>query len=184
MGKATYIIIKEKRQKSVEIFYRRYGKKLLAYAIKNWNTDEDTAWELIYKTFDAIIEKINRYSFDSEKKFSSFVLSIFLNNLRNHLRNQKKNISFISDSNMDNHANISNAEEDMEDSEQMTDLKNALAELQDWERMLLLLRAQKMPYADIANYVDKPKEQLKVYHARLKQKITVQLNQKKEVYHG
>ena len=183
MGKATYVIIKEKGRKSVEVFYNRYGKSLLAYALKNWKTDEDTAWELIYKTFDSVIENINRYSFESEKKFSSFVLLSFLNNLRNHYRNQKKNVTILSEDNLDSHANYSE-EEETTDSEQMKNLKEALAGLEDWERMLLLLRAQKMPYAEIGKYIDKPIDQMKVYHARLKQKITKQLNQKKEVYHG
>ena len=182
MGKATYVIIKEKGRKSVEVFCKRYGKNLLAYALKNWKTDEDTAWELIYKTLDSVIENIDRYTFESEKKFSSFVLLSFLNNLRNHYRNQKKKVTILSEDNLDNHSGIS--EEETTDSEQMRNLKEALAGMEDWERMLLLLRAQKMPYAEIGKYVDKPIDQLKVYHARLKQKITQQLQQKKEVYHG
>ena len=56
MGKATYVIIKEKGRKSVEVFYNRYGRNLLAYALKNWKTDEDTAWVLIYKTLILLLK--------------------------------------------------------------------------------------------------------------------------------
>jgi len=184
MGKETYIIIKRRKKKSVEVFYRRYGKQLLAYAINNWKTDEDTAWELIYKTFDSIIEKIDRYSFDNEKKFSSFVHLSFLNNLRNHHRQQKSVIQTVGDQNMDTFPEPLRNDEGGEESQQLKELREALSELKDWERMLLLLRAQKMPYSEIAKFVDKPQDQLKVYHARLKQKITFQLKQKKEVHHG
>lgn len=184
MSTETYIIIKRRKEKSVDVFYRRYGKKLLAYAIKNWKTDEDTAWELIYKTFDSIIEKIDRYSFDNEKKFGSFVHLSFLNNLRNYYRQQKSAIQIIDDQDMDDFTAPVEMDEVAEESQLMKELRKALSELKDWERMLLLLRAQKMPYAEIAKYVDKPHNQLKVYHARLKQKITDQIKQKKEVHHG
>ena len=183
MQKETYKIIRNKKRKSVDVFYKRYGKKLLAYALSNWKTDEDTAWEMIYKTFDSIIDNIERYEFESEKKFSSFVQITFLNKLRNHYRDKKKSIQTISGQNLEIHADES-AEIKNEDSSQMKNLKEELAKLQDWERMLLLLRAQQMPYSEIAKYVNKPQDQLKVYYSRLKQKITKSLTQKKEVYHG
>lgn len=184
MGKETYIIIKKKRQKSVDVFYRRYGKRLLSYALKNWKTDEDTAWELIYKTLDTVIDKIDNYAFESEKKFSAFVYLSFLNNLRNHFRNKNNRIQTIHDPNIEALPESIQNDNATEDSDQMKSLKDALSGLKDWERMLLLLRAQKMPYNEIAKYVNKPKDQLKVYHARLKQKITEQIKPKKEVYHG
>ncbi len=183
MQKETYKIISKKKRKAVDIFYERYGQKLLAYAISNWKTDEDTAWELIYKTFDSIIDNIEQYEFESEKKFSSFVLVIFLNKLRNHYRNKKRSIETISGTSLEFHAEPIE-ENQSEDSSQMKDLKIELAKLEDWERMLLLLRAQQMPYSEIANYVNKPQDQLKVYYSRLKQKITKSLTKKEEVSHG
>jgi DNA-directed RNA polymerase specialized sigma24 family protein len=50
-------------------------------------------------------------------------------------------------------------------------LDACLAKLPDWERVLLLLRSQDMPYTEIARYVHKPAEQLKVYHQRAKTKL-------------
>jgi RNA polymerase sigma factor (sigma-70 family) len=182
--KETYIIIGKQNKKGLEIFYKRYGKKLYAYAVKNWNTDEDTAWELIYKTYNKISEKIENCSFESEEKFSSFVMLSFLNNLRNYYRDNQKQIKTVSE----DHININNLYEETEENEnsessQMIALKLELEKLEDWERMLLLLKAQQMPYSEIAKYVDKPENQLKVYYARLKKKITENITKNTEVSH-
>jgi len=184
MQKNTYILIRAKKRKSADVFYNRYGKKLLGYAIKNWQLDEDIAWDLIYKTFYSIIDNIDKYSFDSEAKFGAFVYRSFLNYLRNHHRdNKKKQIPTNSNHDLDT---IPNPEDESEENttEQMQQLKAELAKLEDWQRVLLLLRAQKMPYSEIAKYVNKPQEQLKVYHARLKQKLSSNLLKEKEVQHG
>lgn len=185
MIKETYIILSTQPEKGLEVFYNRYGKKLYAYAVQNWKLDEDNTWDLIYKTFTNISEKIDRYSFVSEEKFGSFVLVTFLNNLRNFYRDAKKNIEVLPEE----HINFQLAYEDDEDflkseSERMRILKEELEKLEDWERMLLLLKAQQMPYSEIARYVDKPENQLKVYYARLKKKIAETIILKTEVHHA
>jgi RNA polymerase sigma factor (sigma-70 family) len=183
MQKDTYTLIKKKKRKSLDVFYERYGKKLLGYANKNWQVDEDTAWDLIYKTFYSIIDNIDKYTFESEQKFSSFVLRTFLNNLRNYYRDKKKELNLSSKENLESFSNT-NSEEESQDTEQMKLLKTELSKLEDWQRMLLLLRAQRMPYSEIAKYIDKPQEQLKVYYSRLKQRISKQLHQEMEVNNG
>jgi len=183
MQKDTYTLIKKKKRESLDVFYERYGKRLLGYAIKNWQVDEDTAWDLIYKTFYSIIDNIDKYTFESEQKFSSFVLRAFLNNLRNFYRNKKKEIDLSSKENLETFSNTTSEEESPE-TEQMKQLKIELSKLEDWQRMLLLLRAQRMPYSEIAKYIDKPQEQLKVYYSRLKQRISKQLHQEMEVNNG
>ncbi len=47
--------------------------------------------------------------------------------------------------------------------------------MQDWERMLLLMRSEGRAYSEIATYIDKPENQLKVCYQRLKELITKQL---------
>jgi DNA-directed RNA polymerase specialized sigma24 family protein len=56
-------------------------------------------------------------------------------------------------------------------------LKNELDKLEEWERILLLMRGQNMPYGEISKYVDKPERQLKVYYARLKKQMTEKINE-------
>ena len=38
----------------------------------------------------------------------------------------------------------------------MTIMETCLGKMRDWERVLLLLRSQNMPYTEIARYVHKP----------------------------
>ncbi len=183
MQKDTYTVIENKKRKSLDVFYLRYGKKLLGYAIKNWQLDEDIAWELIYKTFYSIIDNIDKYNFESEQKFSAFVLRVFLNNLRNYYRDNKKEPNISSQENIETFSNTT-IEEERPETEQIKQLKIELSKLEDWQRMLLLLRAQRMPYSEIAKYIDKPQQQLKVYYSRLKQHISKRLQQETEVNNG
>ena len=184
MSKETYKLLKRKRRKGLELFYERYAKRLFDYARNNWHCDEDTAWDLIYKTFDSIIENIEKYNFESEEKFGSFVLTAFLNRMRNHLRDSKKNIETVSVEENAESSNMPIEEEEKKDSSLMLNLKEKLQKLEDWERTLLLLRAQQMPYSEIARYVDKPEKQLKVYYQRLKNRLEKEINEKKEEHNG
>ena len=182
MSKETYNIIKKSKDKGLETFYVRYGKKLFVYASRNLNLNEDTAWDLIYKTIEKIIEKIDSYTFENEQKFGSFVLLSFLNNFRNFYRDAKKEIQYVSQEEIaDLDFRAEEVENEENDSLKMKILKEELAKLQDWERMLLLLKAQQMPYSEIAKYVDKPEDQLKVYYSRLKKKLMETIVLKKEV---
>lgn len=174
MKKETYNILKSGKRNGAEILYKRYAAKLFSYAVKNQNIDEDIAWDLIYKTFESIEANIGKYNFESEKKFASFLLVSFLNRYKNHLRDKKNKVETVAYEHIENIPTEADVIE-QKDSDKMKALKNELDKLQDWERMLLLLRAQQMPYSEIAKYVKKPEKQLKVYYARLKKKISDKL---------
>jgi hypothetical protein len=49
--------------------------------------------------------------------------------------------------------------------------------MEDWERILLLMRGQNIPYSEISKFVHKPEKQLKVYYARLKKKLLEDMNE-------
>ena len=55
-------------------------------------------------------------------------------------------------------------------------LNEELDKMEDWERMLLLMRSEGRAYSEIAQYIDKPENQLKVYYQRLKEQIQKKLN--------
>ncbi|MEM7035954.1 MAG: sigma-70 family RNA polymerase sigma factor [Bacteroidota bacterium] len=191
----TYTLLREQREKAVEVIYDRYGKKLFSYAVSSWNMDEDTSWELVYETLYKAIAKIDSYEFASEKKFGSFLFTIFCNNLRRHYRDKKKReerLSFSTFNELNFEASKSNPEmaaerkvqekmvkasveayqePDSGNDTMMQIMEDCLAKMQDWERVLLLLRSQDMPYTEIARYVSKPADQLKVYHQRAKKKL-------------
>jgi DNA-directed RNA polymerase specialized sigma24 family protein len=95
-----------------------------------------------------------------------------MNLVRNHFRDKKE----LETESLDNIGDMQYGATDARpDSELLQSLKAELDQLEDWERILLLLRSQDMPYADITKYTGKPAEQLKVYYARLKDKLSKKL---------
>lgn len=193
----TYQLIKEKRQNAVELLYQRYGKKLYSYGISHWKLDEDSSWELVYKTLYKVVETIDRYDFETEAKFGSFLFKIFINYLRNHYRDEKRmkehlDVVNFHESQHDSEERMSIgrevekkvAKKSMEEAEQDEDqgpslpialLRAELEQLEDWQRMLLLMRSQNIAYSEISKHVGKPETQLKVYYQRLKDKLMKKL---------
>jgi RNA polymerase sigma factor (sigma-70 family) len=162
--------------------YNRYGKKLYSYALKTWKVDEDAAWNLIYKTLYKVIETHGNYTFESEDKFASFVFRIFINYLRNHYRDKKQQEDTvpIDLSNSSLHAADPGGMQAVEvaPNEKLAVLNEVLDQLEDWQRMLLLMRSEGMSYAEIAGFIDKPENQLKVYYQRLKEQLTKKLHER------
>jgi len=159
--------------------YSRYGKKLYAYAVKNWNVTEDQAWDLVYKTLYKVIDTYKNYKFENEEKFGSFIFKVFINYLRNHYRDNKKQnerlqVAEISPVELQNRSDSRTNEPgtDVVTDPRLTALTEELEKMEDWQRMLLLMRSEGRPYSEIARYVQKPEEQLKVYYQRLKESIT------------
>ncbi|MES2380152.1 MAG: sigma-70 family RNA polymerase sigma factor [Bacteroidota bacterium] len=174
----TYNLKHLSKQDFIAEIYNRYGKKLYAYAIQTWNLEEDSAWDLIYKTLYKVIDSYNNYTFDTEEKFASFIFKIFINYLRNHYRDNKHLVDFSVTGDIADAELMSNAVEN--DNSNSINLKlnllnEELTKLEDWQRMLLLMRSEGKTYAEIATYMDKPEHQLKVYYQRLKEKISKRL---------
>jgi RNA polymerase sigma factor (sigma-70 family) len=182
----TYELLKKKEKKSIEILYLRYGRKLMYYAKHTWNINEDEATDLIYKTLYKIIESVENYKFTSEEKFGSFVFTVFINYLKNLHRDKKNREKYLeeveiaeADLNVLSTNEVSpDDQEEKFTSQNLQLLNEELDKLQEWERMVLLLRAQDMPYSEIAKFVNKPEDQLKVYYKRLKTKLTERLNER------
>lgn len=183
----TYSLIRKSDASAVTVLYERYGKKLAGYAIRKWNTNEDDAWDLVYKTLYRVMETSKNYTFASEEKFSGFVFTVFVNYLRNLFRDRKNHPEMIRE--MDerfvslststalgmNSVEGDNAEEI---SPAVKLLNEALDELEDWERILLLMRSQDVPYSKIAELTGKEEDNLKVYYGRLKKKLEAALSDK------
>lgn len=179
--KETYKLTGLDRNEFITVVYNRYGKKLYSYAIRTWNVNEDVAWELIYKTLYKVIDSYTNYQFESEEKFASFIFRIFINYLRNHYRDTKgeKVLEFNSMDDIDL-SSKANVEPETGVSKKMQILNEVLDKMEDWERMLLLMRSEGRAYSEIAQYIDKPENQLKVYYQRLKETLTKKLNDRSE----
>ena len=179
-GQETYKLVAQKNKEGIALLYERYGKKLYGYAVRNWKLDEDEAWNLIYKTLYKILDTTAGYKFESESKYSSFFFKVFINNLRQHYRDTKRvkeKLEIVAgDTALHGEAIAEELPED--NSVKMNMLKEELEKLEDWERMLLLMRSQDMPYSEIAKFVNKPEEHLKVYYSRLKTALTKRINEK------
>lgn len=168
--------LQKKDKEAVGILYRKYGKKLYGYAITQWKVNEDVAWDLVYKTLYKVIDSMDNYTFEDENRFTGFVFKIFTNYLRNHLRDTKGKQVLTSEliDNLDVPAGENKIEKN--ESPLMRCLKKVLQALEDWQRVLLLMKAQDYAYKDIAPYVDRPEKQLKVYHLRLRSSVTEKTN--------
>lgn len=167
--------IKKKDADAVAYMYNNYGKKLYGYAISKWNLNEDEAWDIIYKTLYKVVEVIDNYSFENENKFIGFVFKIFINYLRNNYRDKKnKQIDTVELTEKDERRMIDKSTTEYTEvlSDQMKCLQEQLKKLEDWKRIVLLMRAQNYSYEEIAKYAHKPADQLKVYHMRLKKEVT------------
>lgn len=173
--------IKNKNSDSITLLYNHYGKKLYGYGVTKWNLSEDEAWELIYKTLYKVIKVADAYTFENEDKFAGFVFKIFINYLRNHYRDNKDKHPETIELN-ESYSNQFTGKDEKEDSPakvspQMDCLQKVLQSLEDWQRILLLMRAQDYAYEAIATYVNKPGDQLKVYYMRLKKIVTQKTNE-------
>lgn len=170
----TYELIATADASAVQVLYERYGKKLVAYALHTWELNEDEAWDLCYKTLYRILDVAGRYTFASEEKFGAMVFTTFINYVRNHYRdNRLKKQQTVELSETHLAVPVTPSEQDIPES--LHQLQVALDALEDWERILLLLRSQNVPYAEIAKLMHKPEQQLKVYYMRLKKKLHDQL---------
>lgn len=162
--------------------YTGYGKKMYAYARHTWKLDEDTAWTIIYDTLYKVAESAGRYTFESEEKFGSFIFRIFINRMRNHYRDTRKEregmqMTGLDDEPMVIQSQTTETETETGKNPRISVLQRELEKLEDWQRILLLMRSDGRPYAEIATYVLKPEDQLKVYYQRLKKLITEKLNE-------
>lgn len=162
----------------ISVLYERYGIKLYGYAIYKWKVDKDDAWELVYRTLYKVLDSYKNYTFENEAKFASFVFKLFINSLRNHYRDNKNRFDLIpmEGEQMQNQAEVPAS--DRSEHPTMTVLNEELDNLEDWQRILLLLRSDGMSYAEIARFVDKPENQLKVYYQRLKDQISKRIHER------
>jgi RNA polymerase sigma factor (sigma-70 family) len=169
----TYSLLKADREEGIKRVFEVYAKKLLNYSTYKWNTEPDVTWDLIYKTIYKVADTIHKYEFENEQKFASFIFKVFINALRDYVRDTKSAFRGLVEVEL-NDAIINNytgPPKESTPSLELQVLKQELDRLEDWQRILMLLRGQEMAYSEIARYVQKPEGQLKVYYSRLKKQM-------------
>jgi RNA polymerase sigma factor (sigma-70 family) len=169
--------ISNDKDRFVKWLYERYAKKLLAYTLRTYLPNEDDAWSVVYKTLYKIAEVAPQHEFENEFKFNGFLFKTHINYLRNFLRDNKSFEARHRETElMENHA-VEEEEEQAPQSLQLQILQQELEKLEDWQRILLLMRGQDMPYSRIAEFVNKPEQHLKTYYARLKRQLQDAVNE-------
>ena len=171
----TLSILKDK-EKGISWLFENYGKKLVGYGTNVYKIPEDPAWDLAYKSIYRVQEVYSQYTFETEQKFASFIFRVYINYLKNYIRDENtktQNAVFIPlEESKRDFSSAKGSSGSAAKNPMMEKLRSELEKLEDWQRVLLLMRSQGVAYSDIANYVNKPENQLKVYFARLKNALT------------
>lgn len=165
----------------VKELYEKYAKKLRAYTLKNYVISEDDAWTLVYKTIYRMAETYDRYQFENEQKQTSFIFKTHINYLKNYYRDNKSFETNHQEVKLEEDLLVSKEELPAPESRQLLFLQQQLDAMEEWERILLLMRGQGMPYSDIARFVKKPEKQLKVYYSRLKKQLLEVMNKEQHL---
>lgn len=162
-----------------ECLYKAYGVNLVRYAIKSWQQDEDDAWEILYDTLYGFINSYSSQTFDSEKQVGALVWKIFRNKLRDKIRQKKRKGNFSLDGLDPVEAVLlegsAASNESTNENPILPKLDSVLEDLNDWERQLLLCRANDFPYRVIEELTGRKKDFLKVHYQRLKKRISEKL---------
>ncbi len=174
------------KEKRLDLLFKAFGKQLFLYGNKQWNIPKDACWELVYACLYKVEEVLEDVSFESEKKFQSYVFRIFINRMKNYLRDEKTKKRGNTEVEFDEER-IEKPEKKVEEEGKEIQVLNALLdELEDWQRILMLMRAQDYSYAEISKYTNQSEKNLKVYYGRLKKRIAkeMELKLQNEIDHG
>ncbi|HYQ58530.1 MAG TPA: sigma-70 family RNA polymerase sigma factor [Draconibacterium sp.] len=187
--------IKSKEKKALESLYVHYGAKLFSFSQTNWGVSEDDSWDLVYKTLFKVVEVVDRYSFDSEKHFQNWIFKIFKNELYQYYRKTGNQTSFKNFVSLDtikieridfdeelqsllektdflNNVTIeSYLNQEETSSPTIIALEEALDEITDFEKHLLLLRVQGFTYKEVASFLEVENKDLKIKFLRAKKKV-------------
>lgn len=169
------------KDRFVKWLYERYAKKLLAYTLRTYLPGEDDAWSVVYKTLYRIADVAAQHEFENEYKFNGFMFRTHINYLRNFRRDNKSFEARHREIELDEHHAVEEETEPASPGLQLQVLQQELDKLEDWQRILLLMRGQDVPYSKIADFVDKPEHHLKTYYARLKKQLHDAVNEQLHV---
>ncbi|MFO0477148.1 MAG: hypothetical protein ACK50L_00010 [Bacteroidota bacterium] len=178
LEKKTYGIIANLKDEVIIRLYSNYAKKLLRYSCNKFSIGEDEAWAIIYKTIYKVAEVEPKYNFENENKRQAFIFKTHLNYLRNFFRDDRSFENKNHEVELQEYFTDKETDQTLPKNIPLELLKLELDQLQDWQRILLLMRGQDVPYVEISKYINKPENQLKVYYARLKKQLEENINAK------
>ena len=178
-------LLKRQDKVALEKLYEQYGRKFYSYCIAKWHLSEDESWDVVYRTLETLVLKAASYSFESQEDFNRFVFKVLINFLRQQYRSRQakrfKEIEFVNFDRIEIDQTVSKYfsseslnkyyESESYESPELIQLQSALEELEQFDRDLLLLRAQNYSYDKIAEMLKVENNQLKVRHHRAKKRL-------------
>lgn len=180
-------LLKSQPQSGLEQLYENYGKKFYSYCIRQWKMTEDDAWDVIYKTLEALVLKLSNYDFESQAHFNNFLYKVLINFIRQNFRTRRSNEEYdmmLLDFQEEDIASFGAVTKllnerafkdyyalEIVDDPAILALKEALSKMDEQEKDILLLRAQNYSYDEIAEMLAIENNQLKVKHHRAKKKL-------------
>ncbi|MBL4707388.1 MAG: sigma-70 family RNA polymerase sigma factor [Flavobacteriales bacterium] len=166
------------KEKRLDLLFKTFGKQLFGYGHQQWKIPKDACWDLVYACLYKVEERVDTVEFESEEKFKSYVFRIFINRMKNYLRDEKVRTKGNREVELEEERLIERKDTEESETEEIQILNNILDQLKDWQRILMLMRAQDYSYADISKYTHQSEKNLKVYYGRLKKKIAKEMELK------
>ena len=174
-----------------ERLFNRYGNQLFHYAMKSWDLSEDEVWDILYDTIYSFINSYAGHNFLSEKRLEALIWTIFKNKLRDKYRQKKRIEEHYQEveyfENLPNNTNVQESiwlkysdrmlVQDKTNDPILSKIEVILEGLKDWERQLVLCRANNIAYAEIEKMTGRKADSLKVYYQRLKKRISIELKE-------
>lgn len=197
MLKYTEIIklIEKKGGEAIVILYDTYGQKFYNYCIRVWDCDEEAAWDIVYRTLETLVLKLDLYKFSTQEKFEGFLFTVLTNYIRKYFRlaRVKNGVQFdVTDFNDESLPREIDEQISVEalnkyyELEQIEDpviihLRECLETLDGEDQDILLLRAQGYPYEEIELFLNIKDPNLKVKHLRAKNKLIRLMTEKQKL---
>lgn len=185
-------LIGKKDPKGLEELYNVYGSRFYTYSITRWNLTEDEAWDVVYKTLETLVLKLSNYKFESKARFEGFLFKVLVNFLRQSFRakrsqhegeiefvdlNREDEMPYYISKHIHKNAFTEYYKTELVESPTLILLNDALGQLEQSDKDILLLRAQNYSYDEIAVLLKIDNNQLKVKHHRAKQKLMHIINE-------
>ncbi len=183
--------LKKRSSRGPELLVNKYQDLLYNWGIKRYDTltRQDVA-ELVNDTFFRVVDKIDSFQFKSEKGFVKWVLAIFANLVKDHIRRKKKVAEHMQVQPLEGDS-LWTSEKDFDKARWELDRKiytdymlpepkehplapkvdEFLASLDEKKRTILQACAMGISHREIAEWTGIPNDHIKVYYSRLKEKL-------------
>lgn len=170
-------------RRGCELLLSLYQRRLIRECIHGFCVDAMDAEEIVNDALMAVVQKIGSFSFKrSESDFHYWVMAIFRNKVRDFLRRRAaaggcvaERMTSVDIYEMRDGIKVPFHEAEYCDNPRKSSLTagvaDLLSEIPVWERVLLLCRADQIPYHEIARFTGKTVDQLKVYYPRVRRKF-------------